>query len=130
MFLGRCKHQARQTKIAHASASLFKAFRISYFALRALGLSCLLRVARAFVTAAFFVLQATSFIICPFARVPHTFVSWANTYSIHFSRFQFTGCLLFSSPAGSLGLRAFLVFCCNRSRQQKMPSCWLSCGIN
>ena len=34
-----------------------------------------------------------------------------------------TACLFFGSPALSLGLRAFLFFSCNKSRQQKTPLC-------
>jgi hypothetical protein len=98
-----------QTKIARALLNLFKAFRISYFALWGFGLSHILQFARVFVTVAYFVLQAASFISLRLPgryRFAHT--SLDNPHSIHFSRFQSTGYQLFSSPAGSLGLRQTL----------------------
>ncbi len=75
----------------------------------ALGLSHILQFARAFVTVAYFVLQAASFISLRLPgryRFAHT--SLGKPHSIHFSSFQFTGYQLFSSPAGSLGLRQTL----------------------
>lgn len=47
---------------------------------------------------------------------PLCYFHWVSFHFIHFSSFQSTGYQLFSSPAGSLGLRAFLFFNCDELR--------------
>jgi hypothetical protein len=99
----------RQTKIAIALASLFKAFSKSYFALSGCGFVTFFAHFTCLVTAAYFVLQAALFISLRLPgryRFAHT--SLGNPHYIHFSHFQSTGCQLFSSPAESLGLRQTL----------------------
>ena len=89
----------RQTKIALALASLFKALSKSYFTLpssRALGLSHFLLVSRAFVTVAYFIIQSQ---FNPFSLhlLP---VSTGHHYASFLSlAFHNAGYQLFSSPA-------------------------------
>lgn len=62
---------------------LFKAFRISYFAFQALGLSCLLFWSRACVTAAYFIIQSHFILFTPFHPL-----RWVSFRFVHFSRFS------------------------------------------
>lgn len=62
---------------------LFKAYSISYFALRALGLSCLLFWSRACVTAAYFIVQSHFIHFTTFHPL-----RWVSFRFVHFSRFS------------------------------------------
>ena len=110
MFLSRCKQQISQNQNSTCFyLSVFKAVSISYFALRALGLSHFVLVARCF---------RHGSLLCPSSNFIHSvsfhplhplcYLHWVSFHFIHFSHFQSTGYQLFSSPASSLGLRQTL----------------------
>lgn len=108
MFLTACKHKARHTGTAHFCVYIFKGKNKLYrpcqgatpLLSRVGSLSCFMQVARLFVTAAFCVPQAASFVYStPPAPTSPGFIS-----RTHFSRFRSAGCpFLLCSPAVALG---------------------------
>lgn len=126
-----CSHnKTRQTKIAHASALSFQGFSHKLFCKFPLLIPFRYSTYFGFVM---FVVLVTGFrhgsLSCPSSSFIHfvpfhplhplRYLHWVSFHFIHFSSFQSTGCQLFSSPAESLGLRAFLFFNCDELRQQK-----------
>jgi hypothetical protein len=83
----------------------------------ALGVSHILQFARAFVTVAYFIAQSHFSHFAPHLPVDtgHRFTSFLS------AAFHNAGYQLFSSPAGSFGLRAFLLFVAINSCNKKCP---------
>ena len=126
-------NKSRQTKIAHALAKSFQGFQHKLFCLTGFGFVTF--VARCTVLSSRQpILSFKQLYSFRFLDVTLHFIRYATSFHssqfsfTHFSHFQSTGYQLFSSPAQSFGLRAFLFFLaikiCNKN-----ALVLLSCGM-